>query len=82
MVCSITGQVEHYYNFNGYIDYLDLTNRTIGLDNTSVINNNGWIICSFTRYNNISNSKYYSLTQNYFILGADGRMSSTSKLQY
>ena len=56
---------------------LNSINPAVGLNKTSVYVTNGWFICAFTREILIpSQSYYFDLRNQYFILNAYGNMDS------
>ncbi len=80
--------VEAYYNFNASTsvdpgsDVAFTSDRTVGHFNSSISVNNNYMICSFSRNKTIAalNSKFFNLSNPYFMLLASGRTSSLGNL--
>jgi hypothetical protein len=75
VVCKSTSNgktVQHYYNNRNTPGLIDQANPTIGLTNAKLTFDSQNIICSFTRENSNSNSKYFNITNNPIVLTAWG----------
>jgi hypothetical protein len=79
VLCTSSGTIDHRIN-PVYLapTLLDSNNPSIGLTNTNVTLSNGWLSCSFTRKTSISsNSNYFDLKNQYFILAALGSFTTS-----
>ena len=80
MICKNNdgkSSVEHYY-LNGYLpEYLDPVNPSVGISNSRIMIDEGYMICSFTRDNFVSNVNNYYDTLNFeaYLLVAFGQMT-------
>jgi hypothetical protein len=75
VLCTSSGLIEHRYNnFEKSLpDFLDNLHPSIGLKNTKVTKENGWLSCSFARHVNLKGvQNYFDLNKNYVILAASG----------
>ena len=56
---------------------MNSNNPTVGLSNSVVSSNNGWLTCSFTRQISMpAQQKYFDLNDLYYILAAWGPLDS------
>ena len=71
-------KVEHYFNIiEAPPVVLDPLNPTVGLTNTSIIANNGFLTCKFTREKKVAKViNYFDLTNNFYVLGANGAIEN------
>jgi hypothetical protein len=74
--------VHHYYNPYNNPDFLVKADKSIGITEVKVTNNNDWLICQFRRQKNSSKTEnYYDLNREYFVLAAYGDFNpATDKL--
>ena len=70
--------IEHYYNVEeARPNVLDPNNPTVGLSDPSVITNDGFLTCKFTRLKrNDTLNHYFDLHNKFYILGAYGGIDS------
>ena len=65
--------VKHYFNVvEAPPIVLDPLNPTIGLTNSSITANNGFLMCKFTRAKSVKFFNYFDLSKQYYLLGANG----------
>ena len=64
----------NYYQTTGKIrpELLDESNPTIGLSDSNVTLNQGFLVCSFTRDKKAHSNNYFNLNKNFFLLAAFG----------
>jgi hypothetical protein len=69
--------VEHYFNLRKDTpDVLEPSNPTVGLTNSQISVNNGFMTCKFTRVKkNDSVNNYFDLHNKFYVLGANGAIS-------
>ncbi len=74
-------KVEHYFNVvEAPPVVLDPFNPTVGLTNSSISANNGFLICSFTRAKSAKVFNYFDLSKQYYLLGAGGPILNGDKI--
>ena len=71
---SKSDKIEHYFNvIEAPPVVLDPINPTVGLTNSSITANNGFLTCKFTRQKKVGKVfNYFDLNNNYYLLGANG----------
>ena len=84
VLCTSSGLIQHRYNTpeKNLPVYIDDRYPGIGLNsNATVMKENGWLKCSFTRHISLpSIQNYFDLNKNYIILAASGEYDEkTSK---
>lgn len=82
IVCNSNNIIERYRNPGNHVksEYLNNTDKTIGIFDPSVILNNEWLVCNFSRQDsNSAQANYFEISQNneYYILAAHGYFNNT-----
>lgn len=74
--------IQHFYNEDHDTpDVLDSDNPNVGLTNSVITVNDGYLICKFTRVKkNNSVDNYFDLNNHFYIIGANGPISQSGRL--
>jgi hypothetical protein len=82
VACKSSGYVHHYYNPHMGPDFLDSSEKSIGLTDMKTTTKDHWFICQFKRQKeNRIVPNYFDLNQEHFVLAAYGDYSpQTEKL--
>ena len=75
-----TSLAQNYLNKGYTPSLLDSTSPTIGLSNINIRVDSSLLICSFIRQNSVSNSNFFDLNSNGYIIVATGPLAASGGL--
>lgn len=77
---NINNNIQTFYNYDSYSDFLDINQPSLGLSNQEISEENNYLICSFKRKKLIDFKNYFNLEKPHYLLIAKGETTLDSKV--